>query len=151
MGTITYPPTFTPSLAISSFFQFFIQFSCNCLMAFLSSIFFNFISLESFGCLVSTGSYLVRFEATVIKILHLEGRWWNARNYVTFSLKNLFPSNPWQISSSPFCERYSRPNTSSWFSQITSILAQSIQIFVWSWSKNNLFDRKKEKKKVNFN
>ena len=58
-----------------------------------------FLQLYIFGklwmYLVSTSSNLARFEATVIKISHPEGRWWNARNYVTFSLKNLFPSNPW--------------------------------------------------------
>ena len=65
----------------------------------------NFISLESSGCLVFIGSNFVRFGVTVIKIWRSEGRWHSARNSMTFFLENFIPSNPWQTSLSPFCER----------------------------------------------
>ena len=64
---------------------------------------------------------------------------------MTFFLKKFIPSNLWQISLSPFCGGWSRPQTLSWFSQIAPILAQSIQCFALSWSKNNLFKLKKVK------
>ena len=63
--------------ALLAFFVFFSTYGLMFIRLFrgLSKLFSpNFICMESFGCLVSKGPILARFGATVIEILHLEGR-----------------------------------------------------------------------------
>ena len=63
--------------ALLAFFVFFSTYGLTFIRLFrgLSKLFSpDFICMESFGCLVSNGSILARFGATVIEILHLEGR-----------------------------------------------------------------------------
>ena len=63
--------------ALLAFFVFFSTYGLTFIRLFrgLSKLFSpDFICMESFGCLVSNGPILARFGATVIEILHLEGR-----------------------------------------------------------------------------
>ena len=63
--------------ALLAFFVFFSTYGLMFIRLFrgFSKLFSpNFICMESFGCLVSNGPILARFGATVIEILHLEGR-----------------------------------------------------------------------------
>ena len=97
----------------------------------------KFIFMKSSGCIVSNGLDIARFRNMIVEISNPEGRWRSDENSMTFFLKEFVSSKSWQISSSPFYERYSRPYSSSWFSQIGLALGQ-----LRFWPVNYLFERK---------
>lgn len=67
------------------------------------------VFLESSGYLVSIGSDLMRFEARVVEILYLEGRWCNAKNLIALFLKKSF--HPiWRRYRQPFLWKVANPS-----------------------------------------
>ena len=64
----------------------------------------NFIFTEISGCLVSNGSNLIRFGATIVEISHFEGRWRKAEKFWTSSLEKFISFNLEPILLSPFGE-----------------------------------------------
>ena len=87
---------------------------------------FRFFKLYMLGKLWMSSSnspVLSRFGAMFIEIWNLEANEVVLKNPVTFFFEKIVSSNPRQISSSPFYERYSKCHSSSWFNWITPVLA----------------------------
>ena len=136
---LTWLPTFPSSYLILSFVWFLFQFLCCCLEAFLSSDFFKLdilsnLQMSSFyrlwPCLIwSYGRQDIAFGREVTQ----------CRKFCDTFLEKFISFNPWQILSSPFCERYLRQHTSIWFSWIAPIIAQLIQCFKQKWPQKQLF------------
>ena len=97
---LVYPPapflsamSFASSAFIfSSFLDFWPNFHVAVWRPFRAPFSLNCICMESSGCLVSNSPSLVLFEARVVEISHLEGRWCKVENSEHLFLKNSYLS-----------------------------------------------------------
>ena len=87
-----------------SFFDFWTDFRAAVWRHFQALFSSNFICMESYRCLVSNGSSLVWFGATVVEILSSEQRWPKVEKFLMSSLEKFISSSLKLISLNPFGE-----------------------------------------------